>query len=311
MLYTVRFENNNDLANFGKIVVTALENEGTVGNHKVWFGLTDPTGLEIKVLDSLGSPDMEFAENGTASVAVDIPATDNVWLQGTYTVSIVYAFNNVQAPVFANQLYYCPNRTVDSAESAALALTAEFDCDDAEITATGAVSGDGYVVQLEEISLYEPPVGGNPAVTHTVSGNTITATFFWTYVTWIAAYVIKRTKTTSDGDVVLVISEKLSTQQDVVINCSLTSDVCKLAACLESFYNECSAAASRTGWMNLNPALAAKMNQIGMLSIQIFMYQKCQNNSKVSEFMTKLQAVLACDCGCEQSSQTPQPYVAV
>lgn len=285
-----------------------------VGDYKVYWGVVGPDGVTHKSFPSV--PDATFASS--SEIFVPIPKySTGLYIPGDYSIRVLVTDSDTPPTEISAATISVPFQPYNNGENAdshvILTLTADYNCDTGNITATGSVSAPDYDYSTDDDLISVTPEAGTEQA-YSESDNQIgtgSALFYHTNADYTVTYsaIIDWAYIVEDTFNVFV-TERVSISTILNIQCTLP-DLCKIASCLEKEFKRLEAKTCGKGWDTLSEIEKGKFNKAVALARIILLYKNCGNDTKYREFATKFQTLMDCQCGCgDTTGDGPIPYAA-
>lgn len=304
MLISVTFITTN-ASNDGKIRLRMQANTVPVDEFNIYWGVTGPSGQELKALPADDNPDAQLGTGGLSNIFVDIPiGSDAEYQAGGYVFA--WRWFDAGAPETVNEgtinFNYQPNVRLTSEE---LTIAAEYNCLTGKISVTdsNSIPGDGWVLDSRTWTVTPPTIAGESApIPETADTASAEFDFGWNNAPYQINLVRFQTYTLDEGDYTVTVQEQLTA--NTVLNIACSTDMCDIAACLEAKYNSLNELACSSGgsWKNIpTKDFAALIKTMAELSMALA-FKECGNYNKAAQYSS-----LATGCGCGCSDTAPAP----
>lgn len=320
MIVTVKFVCDGS-ANNGKIqLVVDYADPGIplVSDVGIYWGVTDPNGIEIKQFMGPDPypptmPDGYISSGPTTSleVLVDIPlGSDGNYVLGEYTFHLYMKDgeyeNDIGALYNEDFTYSFDFQTVVSnlTTFGTAVLAAEFNCATGDITSTDSTELDGYTL-VERIHRLTPPnVPGNPApVSVTTAATILTEPFAWNNAYYqISLSVIRSYEQEADADWTFTVLEMLTAQTTLHIVCGTA--MCDAAACVADQITTLEELACDHGsWSNIPQKDMSKALKKVFYGLAALLYKECGDYNSSATYAA---TAGDCDCGCDDAEASTE-----
>ena len=295
MTYRITFEQRQGNANYGKIVLVATREGGDDATVNVYIDLVDPSGSAVNT-HNFAVPDLEVTTPGTKTWAIPTDANGDS-LRGTYSLKI-----------WEEQTISDPDVQVKTQDESYYfkAYSNKADLSWNEICVPGVVgiltlvdAGDysDLVETNRELKIVFPPEEGLADLTGT--GTSLTINPHWTGVSYIGS-VSAEYYTQNDDSVPVEWFEqyKFSGQLVKEFNCSS----CEITDCIQEYAVKLAAKTS------LSQSDKDTMDRLSIYEIAYRSAKNCGNLADAAAWVTKIKALLDCDCGCGETSSGAAPF---
>lgn len=314
LAYNFNFEKRIDNASYGQLMLTVVNTPGVDEAYPilVQVEVTGPSGEVIKNYGDDDDPDFSITSGETETVAlvpIETNSLNGADLEGNYTVNIKKKNNG--AGTYTNTIVdeVIPYSPINGEDATLVAsLEASVNCLTKLVTVSDVTSYEGYTISSYELKLTPPVIPGVSLSTVTTTARTLQAALQYTNVTYQGSVlaVVSFAITGEDGDEIVVVYNA-TVQAIIAIPVTCPANICDFITCVQTAMAALELQACNFGGIN-KLSLQQQSNYFKLMhnSMMLLAGQGCGNSTMVNTAITNLEALIECNCGCDEND-APKP----